>query len=106
MKKPSIYDIAYKIKTESYSHYFDRKTLKFFRQTLKDFKTIMSPKGNIYVYAPCYRPHHAKEGQSVQCGWSFAQYVYVEGWKDKTSMRNVSPKPDSLDGFFAYVEEN
>jgi len=51
-KTPTIYDIKYAITNES--HYFDRKSMKFFGQTLKDFTVKKSPTGNIFLYAPIY----------------------------------------------------
>jgi len=50
MKTPTIYDIKYLITNES--HYFDRKSMQFFGQTLKDFKVVKSQQGNIFIYAP------------------------------------------------------
>jgi len=50
MKTPTIYDIKYLITNDS--HYFDRSTMRFFGQTLKDFHVRKSPSGRIFIYAP------------------------------------------------------
>jgi hypothetical protein len=50
MKTPTIYAIKYLITNES--HYFDRKSMRFFGQTLKDFCVKKSPTGRIFIYAP------------------------------------------------------
>lgn len=53
MKKPTIYDIKYDIQEKS-PYFFSYKTLKFFGQTMKDFKVVQSPTGRIFIYAPSY----------------------------------------------------
>ena len=60
MKTPTIYDIKYQVQRTS--HYFERDTMRFFGQTLKDFHVKKSPQGNIFIYAPGWNEH---------C-WSFA----------------------------------
>lgn len=104
-KKPTIYEIAYIIKNESYSHYFDRKTLKFFRQTLKSFTVKLSPMGNVYVYGDIYSPHG-------YAGRSFAQFVHVDGDMNNTQMKNIPGiagvygNEAKMDFFLKYVEQN
>jgi hypothetical protein len=44
MKKPSIYQI----KAGVSGHYFERKTLKFFGQTLKSFSVYKTDKPGVY----------------------------------------------------------
>lgn len=68
MKTPTIYDIKYTIENES--HYFDRKSMRFFGQTLKDFKVIKSPQGNIFLYAPIYDSFTKK----FTGGYSFREF--------------------------------
>ena len=46
----TIYEIKARISNQS--HYFDRETLKFFKQTLKMFKVLKQPDGRFYFYAP------------------------------------------------------
>lgn len=49
--RTTIYDI--KRLTEATSPYFfSRKTLKFFHQTMRDFRTQKQPDGRIMIYAP------------------------------------------------------
>lgn len=48
--KLTIYEIKRRVKATG-SHFFDRKTLKFFNQTLKDFSVINTPAGAI-ISAP------------------------------------------------------
>jgi len=48
----TIYEI--KRKTESkYPYFFSRQTLKFFGQTLKDFKVYKQKDGKYLIIAPC-----------------------------------------------------
>lgn len=44
-------------------HYFDRASMKFFGQTMRDFKVRKSPKGKFFILA---------KGKN---GYSFRQYV-------------------------------
>lgn len=57
MKTPTIYDIKYDTKEKS-PYFFSSKTMRFFGQTLKDFRVVQSPKGNIFIYAPSYWDGH------------------------------------------------
>jgi hypothetical protein len=36
------------------SHFFDRKTMRFFGQHMSDFKVKTSPTGRIFIFAPMY----------------------------------------------------
>jgi len=47
----TIYEIKERTREKS-PYFFDKKTLKFFGQTMKSFKVRTSPAGNIYIYAP------------------------------------------------------
>ena len=50
MRKPTIYDV--KLDTAKHSpHFFDRDTLRFFDQTMKDFSVIKSPQGRLFILA-------------------------------------------------------
>ncbi len=99
-KKPTISEIAYIIRTQSNSHYFDLKTLKFFKQTLASFKVKVSPKGNVYVYAPMYSP-------SGFAGYSFTRFAHVEGWKDKTYMAPIGGvDKNKLEDILGYISRN
>ena len=53
MKAPTIYDIKEKVR-ETQPYFFTCKSMKFFGQTLKDFRVRVSPRGNTYIYAPSY----------------------------------------------------
>jgi hypothetical protein len=46
----TIYQI--KNRLENAPYFFDRKTLKFFNQTLKSFKVRKLENGNFYIFAP------------------------------------------------------
>ena len=46
----TIYEI--KNRLENAPYFFDRKTLKFFGQTLKSFKVQKLDNGNYYIFAP------------------------------------------------------
>lgn len=49
-KMITIYDIKYSLVNNPY--FFSRNTLKFFGQTLKDFKVKKSPTNRVFIYAP------------------------------------------------------
>ena len=68
MKTPTIYEI----KDSVTGHFFDRDTMKHFGQTLKMFKTVRSPAGNVYVYAPRYMPN--EKHQMRFNGYTFWRY--------------------------------
>jgi len=46
----TIYDIKYRVENAPY--FFDRKSMKFFNQTLKDFKVHKLSDGNFRLFAP------------------------------------------------------
>lgn len=48
---PTIYEIKRATATNS-PYFFERKTLKFFNQTMKGFKVKKSPTGRTFIYAP------------------------------------------------------
>ena len=51
---------------QSSPYFFDRKTLKFFNQKMKDFKTQKQPDGRIKIYAPM-KDHSGKTvGETVR----------------------------------------
>ena len=50
-KTPTIYEIKRLTQKEN-SYYFTPATMIFFNQRLSDFKVKISPKGNIFIYAP------------------------------------------------------
>ena len=47
----TIYDIKYATQ-ETEPYYFTRKTMKFFNQTLKDFKVYKEKDGRYFITAP------------------------------------------------------
>ena len=51
MAKPTIYDIKY-LTQETSPYYFTRDTMKFFGQTLKDFKVMAMDDGRYRISAP------------------------------------------------------
>jgi hypothetical protein len=52
MKTLSIYEIKNRVTNAPY--FFTRQSMKFFNQTLKDFKVIKLENGNFYLFAPMY----------------------------------------------------
>lgn len=59
MSTPTIYEI--KAATEAKApHYFTRKTLKFFGQTMRSFKVKKSPAGRVFIVADCYTTDNGK----------------------------------------------
>lgn len=65
MKTLTIYDI----KRLSYNHspyYFDSKSMKFFKQTLKDFKVKKEIDGRYKIEAPIKNNYYKIVGQSIR----------------------------------------
>ena len=59
----TIYDIKYAVR-ETKPYYFSRKTMKFFNQTLKDFKVYKQKDGRFLITAPMRNSDHKIIGQS------------------------------------------
>jgi len=53
MRKPTIYEIK-KLTKESAPYFFDKETMKFFNQRLKDFKVFSKDKGRFKISAPSH----------------------------------------------------
>jgi len=51
MKSPTIYDIK-RLTAKTSPHYFDRKTMKAFGQTLRDFRVRKLDGGKFLISAP------------------------------------------------------
>lgn len=49
-KTPTISDIKYMTSVTN-PHFFDRGSMKFFGQTMRNFRVRTSPKGNIFIFA-------------------------------------------------------
>jgi hypothetical protein len=49
-------------------YYFDRKTLKFFGQTMSSFKVVTSKSGKVFIYAPM------TDHRGVKMGFSIAEF--------------------------------
>jgi hypothetical protein len=65
MKTPTIYEI--KRLTESTSpYYFTRKTMKFFHQTMRDFRVCKNGDGRIRISAPMRDNTGRVVGESVR----------------------------------------
>jgi hypothetical protein len=56
-KTPTIADIKWMVGPSS--HFFDRATMKFFGQTMRDFRVRKSPKGNIFIFSVSGKGGHA-----------------------------------------------
>lgn len=50
MKTYTIYEIKY-LTQDTQPHYFTRSSMKFFHQTMRDFKVKYSPSGRCFIYA-------------------------------------------------------
>lgn len=95
MLKPTIYDIKY----NTTGNFFDRGTLRFFGQTMKDFKVKKSPSDRLYIYAPI------RVDRKVS-GWTFREVTGTLYYK-----LNVVPKPEgvwcwTLQAILDYIAEN
>ena len=59
-KRVTIYDIKYDLQNhDSNDHYFDRKTMKFFNQTLKDF-SVKKMRDNLYYISAAMKDWNGK----------------------------------------------
>jgi hypothetical protein len=89
-KKPTISEI--KRKTENKSPYFfDRKSMKVFGQTMRDFKVYQTKSGSIYIYAKM-KPTDYRTGRPRMMGYTIRQFI------DKgmnSELRNVRYKTPS-----------
>ena len=73
MKKPTIAEIKRTTKKDSPS-YFDAKTMKMFKQTMKSFKVHKSRKGNFFIYSKGYS-YDRRDGKWDFMGYSIRRYV-------------------------------
>lgn len=64
-KKLTIYDIK-RLSIETSPYFFTRKTMKFFNQTLKDFKVFPEYKGRHTITAPRYDNQGKYMGETVR----------------------------------------
>ncbi len=62
MKTLTIYDIKYRLLDEPY--FFTRKTMKFFNQTLKDFKVYKLADDKYKIIAPMKDSNNKTVGQT------------------------------------------
>lgn len=69
----TIYDIKYATLKNS-PYYFDRETMKFFRQKMSDFKIVTSYSGHVYIYAPRYF-WDRNINKYVKSGYSVRQFT-------------------------------
>jgi len=93
MKKTTIYEIKQNLKLEngSDSHFFDRKTLKFFGQTMKDFTVSTTEDPDLFRVH--YTIRMIDNGSIVST--SFKKTFFRRYWE-----RNVNGFP----GFNDYVD--
>tara|TARA_R100001039_G_scaffold10623_1_gene5455 strand:+ start:58837 stop:59067 length:231 start_codon:yes stop_codon:yes gene_type:complete len=63
----TIYDIK-RLSSETSPHFFTRKSLKFFGQTMKDFKVYKQSDGRYMITAPMKNTHRNNKviGQTVR----------------------------------------
>jgi len=62
MRKPTLTEIK-----EHNTLFFSRETMKFFHQTMRDFKVVKSPNDRIFLYAPM------KDNKGHNIGYSFKE---------------------------------
>jgi len=67
MRKPTIYDIA-RATEEKQPHFFTRKTLKFFNQTMRDF-SVWKQDGRVFITAPM------KDGRGHIIGYTHREFT-------------------------------
>jgi len=73
VKKPTISEI--KRNTEKNAPYFfDRKSMKFFGQTMSSFKVHVAKNGKIYIGAPSYSNNY-KTGKRTRMSDTIRQYL-------------------------------
>lgn len=99
MEKLTIYDIKYQTQ-ETEPYFFDRKTLKFFGQTMKDFSVRKSPTGRIFIYAPMYYSSHP--GSYRLCGYTFREYVDNKLVTPRTDQDQMA-EHDNLAQIYDYI---
>ena len=73
MKKPTIAEIKRTTKKDSPS-YFDARTMKMFKQTMKSFKVHKSRKGNFFIYSKGYS-YDSRDGKWYFMGYSVRRYI-------------------------------
>lgn len=69
----TIYDIKYATMLSS-PKFFDRDTMKFFGQTMRDFRIVTSHSGRIFIYAPTFRYDYSNR-KYYHVGWSIREFV-------------------------------
>lgn len=82
MKKPTIQQIK-----EYNQLFFSRDTLRFFGQTMKDFKVVKSPKNRIFIYAKM------KDYNDHFMGYTFRECIVKS---DNIILQNVRDNNNSL----------
>ena len=87
-KKPTIYDLAH-LNREAGLHYFDRETLKFFGQTLRDFRVYRTEYPGIFLAEATSRKPFLRGAPQFR-GTSRA---FVSARTGKTFSANVSEVP-------------
>ena len=105
MQKPTIAEIKYATQGAC-PHYFDRKTLKHFGQTMRSFKVRRSPKGNIYIVAQMSRPGDYPGAPRVMGWYSFRRFIKsdVMGNSELAHVRDVDTS--SYTDIDRYIESN
>jgi len=73
LKKPTMSEIKMKTKKDAPS-YFDAKTMKMFKQTMKSFKVHKSRKGNFFIYSKGYS-YDSRDGKWHFMGYSVRRFT-------------------------------
>jgi len=91
MKTPTIYDIKRQT-AETAPYFFNRQSMKFFNQTLKDFIVKQSPTGRIFIYAKSIISYNILH---------FTIREYADG-----KLLSVPGNFDYIDDILNYIKEN
>jgi len=102
MIKPTIQAIK-----EKNQVFFSRDTMRFFHQTMKDFKVVKSPKNRIFVYAKM------KDGDNRPMGYTFRECPMNEFGSDIAGQLKTVYNTDgsmfnhnSLTDIINFIQEN
>lgn len=90
MQKPTIYEIKRSVIATS-PYFFDRQTMRFFNQTMKDFTVVKSPTDRIFLYAPVM-----DEDRKIRF-YTFREYT------DGKLTNNLRPIHNTVEAIHEYI---
>ena len=100
MKTPTIYDIM-RATLKKKPYYFNQDTLRCFGQSFGSFTVEVSPKGNIYLYAPSYWRLPKTHDKPTLMGYTFGQFINGD---DLTGIYEFDNTGDCLDRIKEYIK--